>query len=282
MSFQGISQFERYSLFTAINAGAVAVFAAAYSHPTDSLPYIVPRHADDQGCRDFPVSPHFHLWTPSRFIFHPLYLTWCPDTLTEDLFRSKFKNSTTTLLHSFHFSTSSTYHLSQSKRSNLHSRSKTDTHEMFSHHHNVLTIPGGADLPIEFHSQLAKKWWKNGNLAGPKELNTFVNPVENTVPEWVKRRDAEINDSDKGETSTQPPSEEVSTYKCAFSTLRESEDFNAFFSTAVPHARSEESFLRLRTIFLINTSGSTLQLSQKIQADRQVLRRASELLILAL
>ncbi|CAD6592518.1 MAG: hypothetical protein ASARMPRED_006382 [Alectoria sarmentosa] len=118
----------------------------------------------------------------------------------------------------------------------------------------------------------------------------FGNIVENTVPEWVKRRDAEINDSDEDATSTQPPSSEVSTYRRACSTLRESlrdreattEDFSAFFSTAAPHALSPESLLRLRTIFLINASGSTLQPGQKTRAKRHVLSRASELRILAL
>ena len=95
------------------------------------IAYMVPRHADDRRLQvAFPVLLIF-ICGPFKFIFHPLHLIWCPDTLTEDLFRRKFKNSIITLPHSFHFSTSSTYHPSQSKPLNPHSRSKTYTHEIF-------------------------------------------------------------------------------------------------------------------------------------------------------
>lgn len=124
---------------------------------------------------------------------------------------------------------------------------------MFSRH-NVLTIPGGADLPIEFHSQLAKVMVEEWQSCWAQGFKTFVNPVENTVSEQVKRRDAGIEDSEKGESSTQPPAKEVSTYKYRCSTLREmlrdrevmTEDFNAFLSTDAPTDSQKKALASLR------------------------------------
>lgn len=157
-------------------------------------------------------------------------------------------------------------------------------------HHHILTIPGGADLPPEFLSQVINKMAHEWQSRKAKGYRTFADPVEDTVPEWIKRRDANINIKDKAENSTQQPSEEASTYSCACCTLRMSlhgrdataEDFKAFLSTAAPQALPEESLLRLRAIFLIDASSSALEPGQIVQVDKQVLRRASVIMIMAL
>ncbi|KAL9066384.1 MAG: hypothetical protein Q9161_007603 [Pseudevernia consocians] len=122
-------------------------------------------------------------------------------------------------------------------------------------HHNVLSIHGGAGLTPEFHSSLANviaEDWQSGTAQG---LKTFADPVENTVPVWVKRRNANNDGSDKMDTISQPPSEEVSTYGCACCKLRVSlrdreattEEVNAFLSTAAPldyHKSASRFFAR--------------------------------------
>ena len=98
--------------------------------------------------------------------------------------------------------------------------------------------------------------------------------MEDTVPDWIKRRDAKGNSSDTIDAST----------------LRDSlcnrdataEDFNAFLSTAAPHALTGASLSRLRAIFLIDAYDSILQSGQKPQTDREAVREASRVIRAAL
>lgn len=157
-------------------------------------------------------------------------------------------------------------------------------------HHHVLTIPGGADLPLEFHAVLSNQMadeWQSRTTQGFK---TFADPVEDTVPDWIKRRDAKVSGGDKDDASTQSPSEEVSNYSCPCCTLRISlkernattEDFNAFLSTAAPQALPEEDLSRLRAIFLNDASGLTVQPDKNVQVDGKTLRHASHMMLFAL
>lgn len=147
----------------------------------------------------------------------------------------------------------------------------------------VLTIPGGAELSAEFHSILSNSMAKEWQSRTAQGFKTFADPVEDTTPDWIKRRD-------KDDASTQQPSEEVSNYSCACCTLRVSlsereattEDFTAFLATAAPQALSEEQLSRLRAIFLIDASGSALQPDKRIQVDGNTLQRASHMMLFAL
>ena len=157
-------------------------------------------------------------------------------------------------------------------------------------HHVVLTIPGGANLPLKFHeilsSQVADEWQSRTTQG----FKTFADPVEETTPDWIKRRDANVSSGDEENASTQSPSEEVSNYSCPCCTLRillkernaTTEGFNAFLSTAAPQALPEEDLLRLRAIFLNDASGSTVQPDKKIQVDGKTLQHASLMMLFAL
>lgn len=141
-------------------------------------------------------------------------------------------------------------------------------------HHNVLTIPGGAELPPEFHQRISNQMAEEWRFRTAQGFKTFANPVEDTVPDWIKRRDAKGNSSDTIDAST----------------LRDSlcnrdataEDFNAFLSTAAPHALTGASLSRLRAIFLIDAYDSILQSGQKPQTDREAVREASRVIRAAL
>ena len=101
-------------------------------------------------------------------------------------------------------------------------------------------------------------------------FKTFANPVEDTVLDWIKRRDAKSNGGDTIDAST----------------LRDSlcnrdataEDFNAFLSTAAPHALTGANLSRLRATFLIDAYDSILQSGQKPQTDREAVREASRVI----
>lgn len=129
--------------------------------------------------------------------------------------------------------------------------------------------------------------WHSRSAQGCK---TFADPVEDSVPAYVKRCNAKANGSDKIDTFIQPPSEKASTYTYAYCILRESlidreattEDFNAFLSIAAPQALPEEGLLHLRAIFLVDASGSTLQPDQKIQFEGEALQHDSKLMLMAL
>lgn len=143
-----------------------------------------------------------------------------------------------------------------------------------SDHHIVLTIPGGAELAPEFHQRIASQMAEDWEFRTAQGFKTFANAVEDTVPDWIKRRDAKSNGSDTVDAST----------------LRDSlcdrdasaEDFNAFLSTAAPHALTGANLSRLRAIFLVDAYGSMLQSSQKPQADREAVREASMVIRAAL
>ena len=124
--------------------------------------------------------------------------------------------------------------------------------------------------------------WQSRAAQGFK---TFADPVEDTVADCIKRRNAKINGSDQTDASTQPPFKEVSTYACECCTLRESqidcettaEYFYAFFlSTAAPHALTDHMLSLLRAVFLIDMSG------QKIKVAGKWLREASTVMLAAL
>ena len=157
-------------------------------------------------------------------------------------------------------------------------------------HHIVLTIPGGADLPLEFHTVLSNQMadeWQSRTAEGFKP---FADPVEDTVPDWIKRRDANVSGGDKDDASSQSPSEEVSNCSCPCCTLRISpkdrgattEDFNAFLSTAAPQALREEHLSLLRAIFFTDASGSTVQPDKNVQVDGKNLRHTSHMMLFAL
>lgn len=156
-------------------------------------------------------------------------------------------------------------------------------------YHVVLTIPGGADLPLEFHTTLSNQMadeWQSRTAQG---FRTFADPIEDTIPDWIKRRDANVSGGDEDDTSTQSPSEEVSNYSCPCCTLRISlkernattEDFNAFLSTAAPQALPVEDLSRLRAIFN-DASGLTVQHDKNVQVDGEPLRHASHMMLFAL
>ncbi|KAF6225916.1 hypothetical protein HO173_012688 [Letharia columbiana] len=116
-------------------------------------------------------------------------------------------------------------------------------------HHHVLAIPGGADLPPEFHPILAS----------------------NMAEEWQSRSPKPSPIHDKTDTFIQPPSEKASTYTYAYCILRESlndreattEDFNAFLSIAAPMRSQKRGYC----IFV--PSSSLTHLAQRFSLTRR-------------